>query len=285
MVSYFVSKKTSKPIYKLCAAMEKVQNGNLEISENIKGWREIDQLVKGFNAMISKIKQLLIDIRKEEILKKCAEIEALQSQINPHFLHNTLFSIKCLIQMGKHEQAVKMITVFIDLLKLTLKKNFELISVHEEILSIEKYIELQKIRYSNKIDLEKNISPETTKLFIPAMILQPLIENSIFHGIEPKKGIGKIIISTFIEGNTLKILIHDDGIGIEENTIESLNSRSYQKNNKFSSIGISNVDQRIRLKFGESYGLSFEKPESGTTVVLTLPIISESTNEYGIISS
>lgn len=275
IVAFYISREISKPILNLCNSMDEVKKGNFDVLSDIEGFDEINKLKDGFNQMTLEIKKLLEDIRRQEFYKRKVELDFLRAQINPHFLYNTLFSIRCLVGMGKNEQASDMIIAFIDLLKMTLNVDSKLILLSDEFTSTEKYLNLQKFRYSDKISFECEIDERTKNCLVPALILQPIVENSLFHGIEAKNDGGTIIVESEIKDNKLIISIIDDGIGMTSDAIQDImekcGNKEYGRN---SMVGIANIDNRIKINFGEEYGISINSEVNiGTTVTLTLPVI------------
>lgn len=276
-VSYYVSERVSRPLLNLCYSMDQVKKGNFDVISNVGGYDEINKLKDSFNNMAQEIKKLLEDIKRNEYYKRQAELDFLRAQINPHFLYNTLFSIKCLIEIGKKEQVSYMISAFIDLLKMTLRKDTDLISLEEEFLTTEKYLILQQFRYRDKISFEFELDEKIKKCMVPPLILQPLVENAIFHGIEAKNDMGIIVINANIKGNLLMISVVDDGIGMSAETIKNILQKCNDKEYKRSEfIGIANVCKRIKINYGEEYGIHIASEVGiGTTITVELPVIMD----------
>lgn len=275
IVSYYVSDRISRPLLNLCNSMDQIKEGNFDVISNVKGYKEIDQLKHSFNGMAHEIKLLLEDIKKKEAFKRQAELDFLRAQINPHFLYNTLFSIKCSVELGKNQQVIYMLSAFIDLLKMSLRNDADLIALNEECETTEKYIILEQIRYGDKLSFEIEMEERTKECLVPALILQPIVENAIFHGIEAKDDIGILVITSKLENEKLYISIIDDGVGMTGETIENLleqcNLNEYKKSK---SIGIVNVAHRIKFNFGTEYGIRIDSEIGiGTTVTLILPVI------------
>ena len=227
--------------------------------------------------MAQEIKKLLEDIKNKEAYKRRIENDLLRAQINPHFLYNTLFSIKCLAETRRPEEVSEMISALIDFLKMTLRKDADLICLSEEFIITEKYLVLQQMRYGDKLSFEFEPDEKTTQCMVPALILQPIVENAIFHGIEAKNEMGIIVISSEIQNERLIISISDDGAGMNEDTLERVidtcTNKEYTRNE---SIGIANVSGRIKVDFGNEYGLHIESEVGiGTTVTIELPIIDK----------
>lgn len=271
----YMSERISKPILKLCRLMDRVKQGDFDVISDIRGYEEVNQLKDSFNEMAAEIKKLLEDIRDNEMQKRKSEMDFLRAQINPHFLYNTLFSIQCMIELKKNDQAVLMMAAFTDLLKKTLSVDTDFITLKEEFESTEKYLVLQQIRYGDKIHYECEMGAETERCLVPALIIQPIVENAIFHGIEAKEEAGLIIVESVVSEGALLITVSDDGVGLDEKELARMTAqfgeREYQSGR---SIGILNVLNRIKINFGEEYGLTLEsEPGIGTSVTMRLPVV------------
>ena len=271
----YMSERISKPILKLCRLMDRVKQGDFDVISDIRGYEEVNQLKDSFNEMAAEIKKLLEDIRDNEMQKRKSEMDFLRAQINPHFLYNTLFSIQCMIELKKNDQAVLMMAAFTDLLKKTLSVDTDFITLKEEFESTEKYLVLQQIRYGDKVHYECEMGAETERCLVPALIIQPIVENAIFHGIEAKEEAGLIIVESVVSEGALLITVSDDGVGLDEKELARMTAqfgeREYQSGR---SIGILNVLNRIKINFGEEYGLTVEsEPGIGTSVTMRLPVV------------
>ncbi|MFQ9643747.1 sensor histidine kinase [Hungatella effluvii] len=271
----YMSERISKPILKLCRLMDRVKQGDFDVISDIRGYEEVNQLKDSFNEMAAEIKKLLEDIRDNEMQKRKSEMDFLRAQINPHFLYNTLFSIQCMIELKKNDQAVLMMAAFTDLLKKTLSVDTDFITLKEEFESTEKYLVLQQIRYGDKIHYECEMGAETEQCLVPALIIQPIVENAIFHGIEAKEEAGLIIVESVVSEGALLITVSDDGVGLDEKELARMTAqfgeREYQSGR---SIGILNVLNRIKINFGKEYGLTVEsEPGIGTSVTMRLPVV------------
>ncbi|MBV6713894.1 sensor histidine kinase [Paenibacillus chitinolyticus] len=277
VAAFFISRSISLPIRKLS---RRVQNywlqGTVEpdypVNEvkllNIEYDKMIEKLEKTINALV---------INQEE--KRIAELQALQMQINPHFLYNTLNSIKCLVWVNKTELIEPTIHALVTLLEQTINRNDEFITIQEELTNIEQYVYIQQIRTDEAITLRYNIDPQMLDCTIPKLLLQPIIENALFHGIEPSKVPGVINVFGSIHQDSLKIEIIDNGVGMnEEELARVFNETASPSSSRFSGIGVRNVHERLKLNFGPSYGLTIHsQPGFGTSVILTLPKLMKST--------
>lgn len=273
--AYYLSGRISKPIQKLCSLMDQVRQGDFDVISDIKGYEEVNQLKDSFNEMAKEIKKLMESVKQKEIKKRKSELDFLRAQINPHFLYNTLFSIQCMIELGNNKQAVLMMSAFIDLLKRTLSVDTDFILLEEEFENTKKYLVLQQIRYGDKVHFECEIEEKTKGCLVPSLIIQPIVENAIFHGLNAKEEPGLIVVESAIYRDCLLITISDDGVGqSEEELMQLRNQLEDREYHTGGSIGILNVLNRIRINFGDSYGLLVESESGiGTTVTLKLPVI------------
>jgi two-component system sensor histidine kinase YesM len=262
---------TTKPLRSLVAEMDKV--GSLSDLKPImyQGRDEFGVLVRSYNALLARICGLIDDLKQSENQKKMLELKTLQSQIGPHFLYNTLACFGSLAKQGKLERLREGIKNLIFLLGYSFDRIDDKVILEEETRILLSYCEIQKLRYGEVFAVELRISPETAGCKLPKLILQPIVENAIFHGILPKGGQGLVSISSEkVEGN-LVITIRDDGIGMNPDQLSKLFS-GYTDTN-FNKIGIKNVDERIKLNYGEDYGLAVLSRENAETIVtIVLPI-------------
>jgi two-component system sensor histidine kinase YesM len=224
--------------------------------------------------MIGEMQILIEKLVKEEQEKKEVELEALHAQINPHFLYNTLNTIKWMAKIQGNTSVSKSITALTKLLRISTNLGRDMITLREEIDYVENYVVIQKLRFNKAINITQNIEEECLNLSVPKLILQPIVENSIIYGLADERQEINIIISSFIENNQLIIEIRDDGPGIEASVIKTILSGSTDKN-KFSKVGINNVNHRIRLYCGNEFGINIETELGvGTLVRVKLSIPS-----------
>lgn len=273
LMSFLLSRKISSPIKRMERSMQEVQAGNFDIRVQTSGPREMQGLGKTFNLMNEKIKQLIEEIKQEQELKRESEIKALQAQINPHFLYNTLDSIIWLAEGKKTEEVIETVSALAKLLRYGISKGEECVVISRELEHVTHYLMIQRMRYSDEfeyfIDVDKTIlSCKTIKI-----ILQPLVENAIYHGIRSKEDRGII----YIRGKRIKdkILfeVEDDGLGMtEEQLANILSAQPSQKEG--SGIGVKNVHERLKRYYGEEYGLVYQStPDRGTCVSVWLPFV------------
>ncbi len=282
VVSVFISRHVSNPLTELSDSMDKFGSDDFTPPCVRSVTQEINHLQESFNHMAIEISNLMGIIREREQQKRVLEVNFLRAQINPHFLYNTLFSIRCAVEVGKGSQAAQMLTAFIDLLRSTLAVKGSTVPLRDELETTRKYLVVQKLRYGEKINYEIEMQEETKNCMVPPLILQPLVENAIFHGIEAKSEAGTVIIESALQGENLLLTITDDGAGMDEETLKRVRSGCRQTAvENAHSIGMSNVHNRIRLNYGEGYGLFAESSQGiGTTITLVLPAVVQTEEDY-----
>lgn len=267
LVSIFVSKKISKPIIYLIGEIKKTDKKLYKIKSLPQASSEIQILTKEYNNLIDRIFVLTEDIEKKEEQKRTYQVKALQSQINPHFLYNTLDTILWLVEFGENEKAIKVTKNLGMLLRNSLNIDEDFVKLDKEIEHAKNYLDIQKIRYDNKFTYEFIKKIGTSSLYVPKLILQPIIENAIYHGIREKKS--KSYIKIIVEKNPeyLIIKIIDNGLGPKEKK-ENIPT-------KLGGIGMENVNNRIKLLCGEKYNLKMQRENGETIVTYKLKIIKE----------
>ena len=274
-ITYLITNRILKPISILKQSMDLADHNQFDQEVEVTSVDEIGNLSASFNHMIVRIKNLMEALIVEQGEKRKAELRTLQNQINPHFLYNTLETIIWLAETDD-ENTVPMIEALSRLFRLSLNKGQELITIEDELDHVRNYLYILKIRYLNKFDYTITCSPLLYKHKIPKIILQPLIENAIYHGIKNSPEKGHIHIDAVISGEDIIISITDNGIGMDQKTCEKLLAGEPSEANESDSgsgIGIRNVNQRIKLYYGKKYGLAYKSETGkGTTVTVTLPI-------------
>lgn len=262
-----------KRILRLEESMQEVKNGNLDIHLENKSRDEIGSLYDNYNEMVDRIKALMAETYEMGKELKTAEIQALQAQINPHFLYNTLETINWLSYDGRVDEIHSIVVSLSKFYRLTLNKGKDMLTVEEEIRHVVYYLQIQSIRYSGKLQYEIDVPEVLYNCMIPKITLQPLVENAILHGIlEKKEKSGRIrITGGRKEGeNTVWLAVSDDGIGMSEQTIKSIWYGTVETEG--SGYGLKNIQRRLVLLFGERCGLSFESEEGkGTKAIVTIP--------------
>lgn len=270
------TKSIVKPMYKLKQLMKSAQDGDLTVSFNTKYNDEVGELGSSFNNMVKEINNLIKLVQKEEKSKRIAEMNVLQAQIKPHFMYNTLDTIRWMAEEHHEEDIVEIIEAFTNLLRISLSKGKEMISVQDELNHVQSYLIIQKIRYEDKLDYEIEFDENILNFEVIKLILQPLVENAIYHGIKEKRGNGKIVITGKIDGNMLCFTVMDNGKGMEEEVLNKINKMlsGGDKNRNEIGYGIFNVNERIRIIYGEEYGLRYKSIHGeGTIAELRHPII------------
>ncbi len=281
-VSVYISRRVSEPLAELCVAMDKFDGRSAVPLLQENKTQEIRWLQDSFRHMAAEISGLMEIVREREQQKRKLEVNFLRAQINPHFLYNTLFSIRCAVEVGKNHQAAQMLGAFIDLLRSTLAVKDNTVPLEDELETTRKYLVVQKLRYGETVNYEVEMQESTRRCKVPPLILQPLVENAIFHGLEAKGEGGTVIIESALEGGDLLLTIADDGAGMDQETLD-LARRNCAKTvvKEARSIGMSNVHNRIRLNYGDGYGLRLESVKGiGTTVTLRLPAAVQKEESY-----
>lgn len=274
-MSVLFSNRLRKPVALLSEQARKIGNGVFSCNPQIESEDELGEIGRGMNKMSRKIAQLLDKSVEDEREKKNLEIKMLQAQINPHFLYNTLDSIRWIAVIQKNTSIVKMVAALSGLLKNMAKGFNEKVTLREELKFLEDYITIEKMRYMEMFDVETQVEKEELyEAKIIKLTLQPLVENAIFSGIEPGGKNGKIYIRIEQEADRLCVRVRDDGVGMTEEKIrEIMENPKKRKGDTMSGIGLPNVDQRIKLVYGESYGLTIcSQVGEYTEILVTLPI-------------
>lgn len=269
----------TKPLKILNRVIKEVNRGNLNVRSGITGNGDIEQLGRSLDTMMDTIEQMIEQIRTVEKSKHKAELEMLQAQINPHFLFNTLNSLRLKILLNGDLESSKLIQSLAQLLRMTINRNCEFVSLEKEIEIIEHYLKLMNFKGNSQVELETNLNEETLEFEVPCFFLQPFIENSIIHGLEQKSG--KITILSRMEERGIRIVIVDNGKGIAEEDLEQIHaelqatpSTDVKKNNNssFTGIGIRNVYQRMRLIYGYNFQMNIEnQPLGGVQISFYIP--------------
>ena len=274
-MAFIMSSGITRPIRKITNMMQFVEKGDFSVRFKVKYRDEIGQLGKGFNSMLAKVDSLIHDVYIADLRKKEAELTALQAQINPHFIYNTLESIRMAARVDHNKEIADMIFVLGNLLRYSINTKNRIVSVQEELEHLQNYMRLQNHRSDNKFVLNINIPQSFYDLFIIKLIFQPIVENCIYHALEIVEGQGTVTISGLETDTGICFRVEDNGVGMSENELEKLVRRM----NDFGSggresrgVGLRNVNERIKLFYGVNYGISVSSSlESGTTVTLHLP--------------
>lgn len=270
-ISFMISSKISQPIKRLEKVMRKVEQGELDIFVEEKGEEEVRQLSKSFNIMIYRIRQLMDQIITEQEEKRKNQLVALESQINPHFLYNTLDSIIWMAESGNLEGVVNMVTALASLFRISISKGKEIISLRDEIEHARNYLIIQQMRYEDKFDFTIDVNEQILKYKTQKLILQPIIENAIYHGLNKMVDRGTIQIVGDLSGDKICLKIIDNGSGMAPEIAAGLLNKD-SKGRPDAGIGLKNVNERIKLSFGNEYGLEIvSELDEGTCVMIWLP--------------
>ncbi len=268
-----ISKKEVKPINTLCDTMAEVEKGNLSVISSIDRSDEIGLLSIRFNNMIQTINNLMDKLRSNHETIRMSELKLLQAQINPHFLYNTLDSITWLARNNKNDLVVKMVIALTRFFKIGLSRGKEIISIKEELEHIKNYLIIQNIRYSEKFNYKIIVDESLYNHQVPKLLLQPLVENAIYHAIKPLHRLCVITINVYSDEETIYLSVSDDGVGMSEDALTALRNTIHNKSgNVVSSYGLLNIRDRIRIMFGEKYGLTVYSEEGkGSEFIVNIP--------------
>ena len=271
----FISDRVTDPIRKLEDSIKYLEEGNLDTDHiYIGGSHEIRHLGRTITSMVNQMRKLMDDMVKEQKEKRKSELDALQSQINPHFLYNTLDSVVWMIESEQYKEAISMVTALASLFRISLSKGSNIIPIKDEIVHAKNYLSIQQVRYKNRFTVTIDIAPEIEECATIKLIVQPLLENAIYYGVEHMDGEGEITLRGYEKDGDIFIEVSDNGMGIPEETIETLLTNKAKTRGKGSGIGLWNVNQRISLYFKGDYGLSIHSElDEGTTVMIHLPKI------------
>ena len=272
-LSYFIPLSITRPIRELSMVTDQVTKGDLTVRSDVRTGVEISMLSDSLNTMIDKINELLEQVKKEQIRLRKAEFELLQSQINPHFLYNTLDAIVWLAESGEQKKVVSMVGSLSEFFRTSLNQGKDMISIKEELQHVRSYLEIQQVRYQDILAYEICVPEELFSYLIPKITIQPLVENALYHGIKNKRGLGKIVVSGKPEESFFLLQVSDNGIGISPERLTQVRDGIQKKVLTGKDIyGLYNVNERIRLNFGEEYGITIESTYGeGTMVNIRLP--------------
>ncbi|WP_338708864.1 MULTISPECIES: sensor histidine kinase [Paenibacillus] len=276
VISIFLSHVITTPIKKLLRNISLVEKGQFEQVEPIGSRDEIGHLSIRFNRMSHELKRLVERMQQEEIEKAKAEMRALHDQIKPHFLYNTLGSVKWIASMQQADKIVEMTDALISMLRYATKSDGTLVTIREELDNITNYVTIQNVRYYDCIQMRYEIEDRLLNYRMPKMILQPIVENAIFHGLAELEEDGIITIRIQSQLDEVVIQVCDNGVGMDHHTMQNLMEEKSGEGTGTNGIGLHNVQRRIQLHFGKSYGIQVEsKIGEGTIFSILLPAIIE----------
>lgn len=277
VLNQLVSARITKPLQKLNESAKEWEAGNMNPHIYVGGSLEVEHLGKTLRSTVEQVQQLMHDILVEQEEKRKSELDALQSQINPHFLYNTLDSIVWMIEGERYEDAVFMVTQLASLFRISLSRGKTIIRIEDEIRHAKNYMNIQKVRYKNIFRIDFRIEEEILNCCTVKLVVQPLLENAIYYGVECMDEEGEIEVVGCRRGDEVYIEVKDNGIGMPKETVDALLTENNRVRKKGSGVGIINVHNRIQLRFGKRYGLEIEsRPDEGTTVRIHLPYIEYS---------
>ena len=272
--SIVISRALSRPLKGLSRAMRLFEkNADTFTYAPVGGAREVQELSESFSHMVVKIQHLMETVRREEINLRKTELKALQAQINPHFLYNTLDSIAWMCEQGRNDEAVQMVNALAQLFRISISRGHELIPIRSELRHAESYLKIQKHRYKNQFSYRFDVDESCLDFLCNKITLQPIIENAIYHGINGLVDEGEIVITLRADGSDVVFTVADNGVGMEEEQIQAILRK---ERSDHTGIGIKNVNDRLKIYFGEGYGITIDsEPDVGTTVTIRMPQVRE----------
>ena len=274
LTSWILSRMLSRPLRGLASAMERFERDADHFSYRpVRGTREVRELSQSFGHMVLRIQQLMSTVRQEEINLRKTELKALQAQINPHFLYNTLDSIAWMCERGRNADAVNMVHALARLFRISISRGHELIPIAKEIEHAESYLQIQKYRYKNQFTYEFDVDPGCLDYYCNKITLQPIIENSINHGLDLLVEEGRIQVEVLQDGEDILFRVRDNGVGMSQEQVDAILEQDPEDR---TGIGIRNVNDRLRIYFGAPYGLNITSElDVGTCVEIRMPKVKE----------
>lgn len=271
--------KLTKPIQQLSKAVAEVEEGNLEVRSHVRGRDEVGRLGQSFDQMLDRIHEMIEQIHEEQALKRKAELDMLQAQINPHFLFNVLNSIRLRILTEGDAESAGLISSLSAMLRMTINRSNEFIALEEEMDIVLNYVKLMNFRHNEQISLVMDISHEALPILVPRFFMQPLIENAFLHGLEQNEG--NITVFSRVAGDKLAIQIEDDGKGMDVETLQALMRKLNEPpakvaggSTKLTGIGLKNVIDRMKLIYGDAFSFDIESAcGKGTRITLYIPVM------------
>jgi len=280
LLSILVSRGITRPIRFLSRAMENFGQGNFDINCQVDSEDEIGRLSHTFNQMVMDMNSLVHTVYEQKVMKQEAQMKSLQMQINPHFLYNTLDTINRMARIRHVDEIGDMVAALSNMMRYSLEKK-SFVRLGEEVKSLKDYIAIQNYRYRDKMVAEIEIDESLMSLYIPRLLIQPILENAIVHGIEEKLDKGHILVAARREDEDLYIQIMDDGVGMTEETMSHILREDYSmKKSGHTSIGVVNVNRRIQMIYGKDYGLLVQSVlGAGTKITIHIPAREEEQEE------
>jgi two-component system sensor histidine kinase YesM len=280
LLSILVSRGITRPLRFLSGAMEDFGQGNFDINCQVDSEDEIGRLSHTFNQMVMDMNSLVNTVYEQKVMKQEAQMKSLQMQINPHFLYNTLDTINWMARIRHVDEIGDMVAALSNMMRYSLEKK-SFVRLGEEVKSLKDYIAIQNYRYRDKMVAEIEIDESLMSLYIPRLLIQPILENAIVHGIEEKLDKGHILVAARREDEDLYIQIMDDGVGMTEETMSHILREDYSmKKSGHTSIGVVNVNRRIQMIYGKDYGLLVQSVlGAGTKITIHIPAMEEDQEE------
>ncbi len=275
IIGAVLSQTLSRPIHSLAEAMERFErDADSFVYTPVRGMaREARMLSESFGHMVQRIRQLVENARNEEINLRKTELKALQAQINPHFLYNTLDSISWMCEQGKNAEAVRMVNALAKLFRISISRGHELISIRSELQHAESYLQIQSYRYKNQFTYSFDVQEDCLDYLCNKITLQPIIENAIYHGINGLVDEGEIRVRVRTEGEDVLFTVEDNGSGMDQQQIQAIMSKDRSDH---AGIGIKNVNDRLKIYFGSRYGITIDsRPDEGTRVTVRMPKVRQ----------
>ncbi len=274
LTSWLLSRLIGKPLRGLASAMESFESDADHFTYRpVGGTREVQELSDSFEHMVLRIQELMTTVREEEVNLRKTELKALQAQINPHFLYNTLDSIAWMCEQGRNADAVKMVHALARLFRISISRGHELIPIAKELEHAESYLQIQMYRYKNQFTYTFDVDPDCLGYYCNKITLQPIIENSINHGLDLMVDEGRIDVRVRFDGDDIVFSVQDNGVGMGPEQLEAIMQNGPTDR---TGIGIKNVNDRLKIYFGRNYGLSItSEPDVGTCVEIRMPRIRE----------
>ncbi|MBB6454601.1 two-component system sensor histidine kinase YesM [Salirhabdus euzebyi] len=272
-LAYFLSKTITQPLYKIMFLMKEVEKGNLDVRFDSKFHDDIGILGKRFNRMLRQLKVSIQESYEKQVRMKDSELKALRAQINPHFLYNTLETVNWLARLKGVEDISKIVVSLSDIMKYSVRKGEDFVTIEQDVKQLQNYLTIQEYRYKDKFDVQVHVDEEIKDERIPALLLQPIVENAIVHGLENKMEKGNISISITEHEANIKVVVKDDGVGMNEETLEIVN-RKMEEGLAMEElgIGIENVRKRLFLSYGDNYSWNLtSKVDEGTCIEIIIP--------------
>jgi sensor histidine kinase YesM len=272
--SYMMSRYFTSPIRTLVQKMDHFRDFTVIFPLTTTRKDEIGKLYSSYKAMLNRIHFLIKEIKEIEERKKETEMKMLQSQIAPHFIYNTLACVISLAKQNKTQEVIQTIKSLVGLLSFSIDRISSIVKLQDELEMLRMYVQIQKVRYGDKVNFIEDCDPKTLNCPILKLTLQPIVENAIFHGLAPQKKSGTIIIRTFRRKDKVQIYIRDNGMGMKREVAKGLLQENLHQLDKsrFTSIGLKNVNERIKLHYGESFGMKIRSvPGIGTIVRISIP--------------